>query len=103
MARSYLSSRDPPLRVTRFAVHCGAGEWPLRGAAPRATWLAPCGIKPRPRSLLRPIRFWGKDTLIPRPPDPRPRPAPGEIDSFSRFYAKRVASPGLTDYTVPRK
>ena len=29
-------------------------------------------------------------------------PAPGEIDSFSRFYAKRVASPGLTDYTVPR-
>ena len=79
MARSYLSSRDPPLRVTRFAVHCGAGEWPLRGAAPRATWLAPCGIKPRPR------------------------PAPGEIDSFSRFYAKRVASPGLTDYTVPRK
>ena len=52
MARSYLSSRDPPLRVTRFAVHCGAGEWPLRGAAPRATWLAPCGIKPRPRSFL---------------------------------------------------
>lgn len=63
-AEPYLSSHNPPLRVTLPAVHCGAGEWLFCRAGPRETSLAPGGIKPRPRSLgsSRPIRFWGKDT-----------------------------------------
>lgn len=65
-AGQYLSSWDPPLRVTRPAVHCGAGEGPIRGAVPHPTWLAAAGSNPTPvpqGDWPRPIRFNGKNIL----------------------------------------
>lgn len=69
-AGQYLSSLDPPLQVTRYAVHCGAASGLRQGCPTFNVAGARSQAPPRALGSPRPIRFCGKLSLT------RPLPGP---------------------------